>query len=589
MLFESFFVGILILCLLLGLVLNRYSAALMFSVALGLLVVTGILIPQVAFAGFGNTGMLTIAILYVVVAGLGETGAIDMLSRAMMGQPRNFASALLRLLLPATGISAFLNNSPVVAMYIVAIQNWCKRSGFRPSRLLLPMNYAVSLGGMCTLIGTSTNLVVDGMMRDQLRMPGFQLFELAWVGIPVALVGISYLLIAAPRLLPDRHGAMEQFENVREYMVEMVIQPGSELHGQSVQSAGLRNLPALFLVEVLRNEQVFSVVDPGMILLSGDRLVFAGAVDSVMELRTIRGLVPAPDQLFKLDAKDHERRLFEAVLSGANPMIGLTVKEARLRHRYMAVVLSISRHGQRLNGRLGDIRLMAGDTLLLEAQKGFFFKHRNNRDFLLVSKLSDKGAIRHDKAGVALAIGTGMLLLPAVFGWPTLNAALLAAGMMLVTGCVTLEDAQRSIDYPVLCVVACAFGLGVAIEKVGLAALLAQYALHGAGGGAMSTLIVVYFATFVLTQILTNNAAAIIMFPIAIRAAQALGVHLEPFAIAVMIAASASFMTPIGYQTNLMVMGPGGYHFLDYIKFGAPLSLLVAITSLVLIPIIWPF
>lgn len=573
---------------LLLLVSNRFPADTILLSALSVLLVSGILSPNEALSGFSNPGMATIAVLYVTISGLRETGAISWLSRLLLGRPASLTIALIRLLLPAATISIFINNSPVVAMFTSAVQDWCKRSGFKVSNLLLPLSYASIMGGTCSLIGTSTNLVVDGLMR-QSGFSGFSLFEIAAVGIPITIIGCLYLFIASPYLLTDRTGAIEKFSDVREYLVEMLVNPGCDLTGQTVQDAGLRHLPGLFLIEIVRHGEIISVVSPQTVIQADDRLVFAGAVESVVELRRIRGLVVASDQVFKLGGHKHERRLFEAVISAESPIVNLNIREARFRHRYNAVILSVARNGQRLKGKIGDIQLQPGDTLLLEAQKGFLFKFRNSRDFLLISRLENSNQVRHDRAPWAFAIMGAMILLIISGSMNILPAAVLAATAMLLSGCITMEDARHSIDYQVLLVIACAFGLGIAVQKVGLADIIAGQALLIAGGNPLILLILIYIATVLLTETITNNAAAIVMFPIAVSGAESLGLNIEPFAIAVMIAASASFVTPIGYQTNLMVFGPGGYRFIDYVKLGLPLSILVASVALWLIPQIWVF
>ncbi|MCK5354282.1 MAG: anion permease, partial [Methyloprofundus sp.] len=415
------------------------------------------------------------------------------------------------------------------------------------------------------------------------------LFEIAAVGIPVTVIGCLYLFLAAPLLLADRTSAIEKFSDVREYLVEMLVKPGCELAGKTVQDAGLRHLPGLFLIEIIRNGEIIPVVSPQTVMQINDRLVFAGAVDSVVELRRIRGLVIASDQVFKLGTHEYERRLFEAVVSAESPIINLNIRKARFRHRYNAVILSIARNGQRLTGKLGDIQLQPGDTLLLEAQKGFLFKFRNSRDFLLISRLENSNHVRHERAPWAFAIMTAMIMLIVSDSMSILPAAVLAAAAMLITGCLNMETARRSIDYQVLLVIACAFGLGIAVQKVGLANIIAGQALLLADGDPWLMLLLIYFVTVLLTETITNNAAAIVMFPIAMSAADSLGVSAAPYAVAVMIAASASFITPIGYQTNLMVFGPGGYRFIDYIKLGLPLSLIVASIALWLIPQVWGF
>lgn len=588
MVVEMWMVSGLVLVTLGLLASNRFPADAVLIFVLAFILVAGILTPSEALVGFSDKGMMTIAVLYAVVAGLRETGAVDWLSRVLLGKPKSPTEALIRLVFPAMTMSAFINNSPIVAMFTVSIQDWCKRSGFKPSRFLMPLSFAAILGGTCTLIGTSTNLVVDGLMQKA-HLRGLGLFELGYVGLPVAVIGCLYLVTVGQKLLPDRTGSIEQFDDVREYLLEMQVEEGCELAGQSVEQAGLRHLPGLYLIEIVRDDQVFSVVSPDTLILAGDHLVFAGAVESVVELRRIRGLVTATRQIFKLDSKLHERRLFEAVISAESPIANSNLRLARFRHRYNAVVLAISRNGQRIKGKLGDIILHPGDTLLIEAEKGFLFKYRNSRDFLLISKLENSSHVRHERAPLALSIMAVMLVLTVFDVLPILQASILAAIVMMLTGCLTLEGAQKDIDFNVLLVIACAFALGASVEKVGLADVIAKQALSVAGSDPWLLLAIVYVTTVLVTEVITNNAAAILMFPIALSSAQALNVSEVPFSVAIMIAASASFMTPIGYQTNLMVYGPGGYHFGDYIRLGLPLTLLEGATALWLIPIIWPF
>jgi len=566
---------------------NRFPSDFVLLAAVGVLLVSAILTPAEALAGFSNQGIATIAVLYVVVAGLQESGAVAWLSRSMLGRPSNLSVALFRLLVPAAILSAFANNSPIVAMFTSAVQSWCKRTGFKPSQLLLPLSYASILGGTCTLIGTSTNLVVDGLLRQN-GFAGFHLFDLIWIGLPITLIGIVYLMVFSRFLLPTRKSASASFDQMREYLVEMKVSKDCELIGHTVEEAGLRHLPGLYLVEINRGTEVLPV-SPQTQIHAEDQLVFAGAVESVVELRSIKGLLPATQQAFKLAGEQQDRRLFEGVLASASPAVGQSIREARFRHRYNAAVLSVARNGERLEGKLGDVVLQAGDTLLLEAQKGFLFKYKNSREFLLVSRLSNSAGVRHERAPIALGIVLAMLLSVSFELIGLLQAGIIAAAAMLLSGCLSLELARKSIDFRVLLVIACAFGLGAAIQKVGLATIIADGAMGIAGPNPMVLLAIIYIATVLLTETITNNAAAIVMFPIAISAAVSAGLDVTPFAVAVMIAASASFITPIGYQTNLMVQGPGGYRFGDYARLGFPLSILVACTSIALIPIIWPF
>ena len=581
------FVICVLVMTLLALIRNTLSPEKVFLLACGILLVSGLLPAQLALSGFSNIGIFTIAALYVVVGALKESGATQLLRRFLVGQPQSHSQAINRILPVTTVLSAFVNNTPVVAMFTTLMQGVSKRYNIQLSRVLIPISYASIFGGLCTLIGTSTNLVIDGLVRSE-GYDGFSLFELAYLGVPIAIVGLLYLKFIAPYFLPSRESSIEQFKHVREYMVEMIIQPNSELVHRSIQDAGLRNLPGLFLVEVEREGQILSAVRPRTVLQQGDRLVFAGSPESVLELRNIHGLVLADDQRFKLEGNRSDRRLFEAVLSPSNHMIGKTIKESRFRHRYSAVVLSVSRHGERLTGKLGGLCLQAGDTLLIEAQKGFLMRYRNSGDFLLVSKLASSDQTDERKALTAILIFIAMILLSGLGFLPVFESVVAAAGAMLITRCINFEDAGKSIDYNVLLVIACAFAVGATVTHVGLADIISGY-LVAAVSTPLMALIVVYLATVLLTELMTNNAAAIIMLPIALSIAAGLGVQHQPFAVAIMVAASASFMTPTGYQTNLMVMGPGGYKFTDYFKVGAPLSLIVGVMAVLLIPNIWPF
>jgi di/tricarboxylate transporter len=566
---------------------NKLTPAKIFLIACSLLVLTGIITTEMALQGFSSSTVFTIAFLYVVVGGLRDSGAIHLIRRYLVGSPKSQSAAINRILPITTILSGFVNNTPVVATFTKVAQGLSKRYSIRLSEVLIPISFASILGGMCTLIGTSTNLVVDGLVQSQ-GYSGFSLFELAYVGIPIALVGLVYLKLIAPLLLPHRESSLEQFEHVREYMVEMIIQPSSELVRNSIEDAGLRNLSGLFLIEIERMGHVLSAVQPSTVLEEGDRLVFAGSPESVLALRDIHGLTLAEDPRFKLEGNRSDRRLFEAVLSPSNSIIGKTFKESRFRHRYSAVVLSVSRHGERLSGKLGELKLEAGDTLLIEAQKGFLMRYRNSGDFLLVSKLADSDRTDEKKAVLALSIFTAMILATSFSFLSIFESSLMAAGGLILSGCISFEDAGKSIDFSVLSVIASAFSLGAAVQYVGLASILSDSLIQIVTTPFMA-LVAVYLTTALLTELITNNAAAIIMLPIALSVADKLTANYEAFAVVVMVAASASFMTPTGYQTNLMVMGPGGYRFSDYFKVGAPLSIIVAVMALVLIPYIWPF
>jgi len=572
-----------------ALVATRIAPDIVFVGALTLLMVTGVLSPGDALAGLSNPGLATVGVLYVVVSGLVDTGGIHALGARLLGQPKSVAGAQSRLMLPVMGLSAFLNNTPVVAMMVPFVEDWAKRCRIPVSKLMIPLSYAAIFGGVCTIIGTSTNLIVNGMLADKPDYDGFGFFEIGLVGLPLALIGFAFVLVTSRWLLPDRSSPLRQPERAREYTLEMLVEPDSPLIGRNLEEAGLRNLPHAFLAEIERGGTVLPAVSRQVRLQPDDRLLFVGVVESLVDLVRVRGLVPAPDQLFKLDAPRAERRFFEVVLSQSCPMVGRTIREGEFRTRYDAVVIAVARNGERVSGKLGDIRLRLGDTLLVESRPSFLRRQRNSSDFLLVSEVRDATVPRHDRAGVAIAILVGMVALATFEILSMLEAAMLAAGLMIATRCTDTAAARARIDWSVLTVIGASLGLGQALAVSGAAASIASAWVSLAGDSPWLALLAVYVICSVFTEVITNNAAAVLVFPIAEATAASLGVSLLPFVAVIMMAASASFATPIGYQTNLMVYGPGGYRFSDYTRIGLPLNVLLGVVAVALAPFIWPF
>jgi di/tricarboxylate transporter len=565
------------------------SPDIVMSAGLTLLLVTGVLLPSEALAGFSNQGMLTVAVLYVVVSGLTETGAVGWIVQNILGVPRNIRQAQARLMTPAAVLSAFLNNTPVVAVFVPAVKVWARRNGLSLSRLLIPLSYASIAGGTCTLIGTSTNLVVNGLLVDQIGLPGLGIFDLAWIGLPITVSVFLFVLIFSKRLLPDRKEPLLYGEGIREYTTEMMVEEDSPLDGCSIEAAGLRCLPGLYLAEIERDGGILPAVGPLERLQANDRLIFVGAIESVVDLHNIRGLVPATNQVFKLEGVRKDRSFFEAVVSDTCPLVGKSVREGRFRNRYHAVIIALARNGERVHGKIGDMVLRAGDTLLLEARPSFIDQQGRSRDFLLVSEVGGVHPPNHKGAPVALAITMGMVMAAATGLLTMLEAALVAAGLMIASGCTSGRIARQAPDWQVLVVIAASFGIGAALQKSGAATVLADAITSLAGGSPWGTLMLVFTATALLSAIATNNVAAVLAFPIALSAAHHMNVDVMPFAITIMVAASASFITPIGYQTNLMVYNAGGYRFMDFVRIGLPLTLLVGLVTVGLVPLIWGF
>lgn len=556
---------------------------------LTLLVTLRIITPEEAIAGLANEGMVTIGVLFIVAAGLRETGAMHVAALRLLGRPSSPAMAQVRLMAPVATLSAFMNNTPLVAMMLPVVSDWARQCRLSASKLMIPLSYAAILGGTCTLIGTSTNLVVYGLLRTTTDLPALRMFDLTWVGLPCAVVGISYILLTSRWLLPERRPAISPLDDPREYTVEMRVTPDSPLIGQTIEQAGLRHLPGVYLMEINREKEVLAAVAPEERLQANDQLVFVGVVDSVVDLQRLRGLVPATDQVFKLAGPRSQRCLIEAVVSDTCPLVAQTVRDGRFRTLYNAVVIAVARNGERLRQKIGDIVLHPGDTLLLEAGPWFVQRQRNSRDFFLVSRVEDSTPPRHERAWIAWAILAGMVS-TVTLGWLSmLNASMLAAGLMLLTGCCTSTIARRSVDWQVLLVIAASFGMEQALRKSGAAHAMTSALLGLTNANPWLALAMVYGATMLLTELISNNAAAALMFPIALATATALQVSPMPFMIVLTMAASYGFATPIGYQTNLMVYGPGGYRFTDYTRLGLPLNVLLWAMTVLITPLVWPF
>ncbi len=593
-----------------ALMFTRLATDVILVGAVTLLLVFGVLTPAEALKGLSNEGMATVAVLFVVAAGVRETGGLDAIAQRMLGQPKSVDAAMWRVLAPVAALSAFVNNTPLVAMMIPPISEWAKKYQMPASKFMIPLSYAAILGGTCSLIGTSTNLVVQGLLIDYQKEEfeaakgqgaaavtasephfGMDLFDISWVGVPAALIGCTYIWLFGRRLLPDRRPAMAVLDDPRQYTVEMMVEQSSPLDGKTIEEAGLRHLQGVYLAEIDRGGIILPAVSPQERLRGGDRLMFVGIVDSVVDLQRIRGLVPATNQVFKLASPRSLRCLIEVAVSERCPLVGKTIRDGRFRTHYNAVVLAVARQGERLKQKIGDIVLEPADVLLLEAQPSFVDQHRNSRDFLVVSRLDNSNPLRHEKAWVSLAIMAAMVLLVACGVLTMLKASMLAAGAMLFTRCCTVTAARRGVDWEVLLAISASFGLAAALEKTGVAGLFAESFISLGQGNAWVTLAIVYTVTVIVTELITNNSAAALMFPLAIATAKDLDVNYLPFVVAVMMAASAGFATPIGYQTNLMVYGPGGYRFSDYVKIGVPLDILIGIVTVAITPFVpgWGF
>lgn len=566
---------------------DRYPPSAVVLAAVVFLLVAGVLTPAQAFSGFSNTAPITVAALYVVARAIDKTGALQPILAATLGSGRRARASLLRLLVPTAAVSAFINNTPLVAILAPQVRDWAERRGLSPSRFLMPVSFATILGGTITVIGTSTNLVISGLLESH-GLPSIGMFEITRLGLPVAAVGLLIVVVLAPWVLPERRPARRNIqEDAREFGVQMVVVGGGPLDGKAVEQGGLRHLEGVYLVEIDRNGETIAPVSPTTVLRGGDRLTFVGRADLVLDLQSTRGLRSAEaPHLAGFDSARHT--FFEAVVGETSPLVGKTLKEAGFRGSYGGAVVAIHRAGQRVKAKLGAVRIKVGDTLLVLADPGFKERWYDRKDFLLVSRLGGSPPTSTRQAWLVGLVGVGIVLLAGTGLLPVLHASLVGAMLLVAVGVLTPGQARGAVDLDVILLIAAAFGLAAAIEVSGLADHLASGIVAVFDGfGPAGALLAVVLATLALTELITNNAAAALLFPIAVSTAAKMGEDPRPFAIAIAVAASASFLTPIGYQTNTMVYGPGGYRFGDYWRLGAPLTIAVVAAIVLLVPRLW--
>jgi di/tricarboxylate transporter len=592
------YITIAILALTFGLLIKtRIPPAAVFLGALALTMTFRLAPPEQLLDGFSNSGMLTVGALFMVAAGMYSTGAITMLTEKLIGRPKTLLGAQVKIL-PSVSIgSAFLNNTPLVAMMIPVIRDLSKSCRLAASRLYIPLSYASILGGTCTLIGTATNLVVSGMVIDSMAEAGpstpymreIGMFDLAWVGVPATLIGLGFIMLFSKWLLPGSVEVEDRAEARRRYGAEFTIPAKSPLIGKTLKELGFTNPVGFQLLSVQRLDGSQPENKPDLKLKVGDVLTFDSDISSLPNLWATNGLVPHITG-HKMESERYERSLVKVVLSRRNSVIGRKVSELPPpESAYRMNIVALSRRGRPIDRPLGQVRIKAGDIGVLEVDDSFYFENRNEVEFATTHRLTGARIQRTDKALAATMITVGMVAAAALDLMSMLNAALLASGLMVLTGCMSLRAAGRSVEFSTLVVIASAIGLEAAVTGSGLSAAVADFLHEIAGDNPYTAIAVVFAGCIAMDTLVTNVASAVFMFPIAMAMAGELGLSFMPFAITVMVGASCSFISPMGYQTNLMVYGPGGYKFTDFVKMGVPLTVVVGIVSIILTPIFFGF
>ena len=586
--FQFWYTLAIILMMTIVLLKEWFETELTILSALFLLLIGNVVTVNEAFAGFSNEGMLTIAFLFIVAAGLNNSGLMSSLQGYLFGRKNQTALSrkLARIVFPVSGISAFINNTPVVALLIPALKSWTERMDLSPSKFFIPLSYAAMLGGMCTLIGTSTNLIIYGLM-EQSGMQGMGMFEITKIGLPVAIGGLLFLIFIGPKLLPDHKVASMRAlqENTREFVVALKVTSRYKDIGKTIEKAGLRHLKGLFLFQIERDGKIIAPARPDERIQLGDRLFFTGLPKTILELQKTPGLQVIHDA--KLDLKKYDSsqiRPYEVVISDSSPLVGRNVRESKFREKYDAVIIAIHRNGERIQKKIGDIVLRSGDTLLILANKDFIKKWYYSRDFLLISQ-SDRVPSKPLKNQI-IAVGT-LVLMVVLFVlrlMPIIVAAGIAVMILLLTKTVTLEEARESVDFRVLIIIASAFGIAAGIKNSGVAQGLAHYIIQwGSVFGTVGIITGIFLITSGYANIITNNATAALVFPVVLAVTTQLHVDPRPFILTLAIAASSSFATPISYQTNVMVYGPGGYRFKDFLRIGLPMTVVVTVIAIVMV------
>ena len=569
--FQQIYVLVVVVFLVVSLYKELFNPSLTFFISAIALLLGGIITPTELLKGLSNQQIIVIFLLVLVTAGIRAIYGSEWFGKLFSPtlKPKAF---LLRMMFMVSSVSAFLNNTPIVAFMIPYVKDWADRTGNHASKFLIPLSFATVLGGMITVIGTSTNLVLNGLIL-QYNLPLLGFGDFFFLGVCVTIAGWIYLYFIGYNLLPSNSNKLDTLrQNLKEYIVETEVFPKSKIIGKSVQDAGLRNLRDVFLVEIIRDEKVISPVSPEMELEEGDFLFFSGNTQSIYDLiEGDNGL-----RIHKQDSLEVKGyfNFVEAVIPASSDLIGVRIKDSDFRKKYNASIIAIHRNGKQVSGKVGEMELAGGDFLLLLSGEDQL-NGGSEKDLFFISvpkKLSPGKAPWLTWAGIGCF---GLLILGVVEVLPLFTVSLIILSLLVLLGVLNLSEIKRQLDLGLLMVLVCSLAIGVALEKSGTAALIAGWLMTvGNHMGSVAVIASLFVVTIFLTALITNAACVSIVFPIAMSLAEQMHLPYTPFFVAIAFAASGDFITPMGYQTNLMVYGPGGYTFKDFAKVGAPLTLL---------------
>jgi len=572
---------------------DKFPTWLVFIATLTVMMTLKLAAPAALVKGFSNIGVLTVAALFPVAAGMYSTGAISLLSQRLIGQPKSATSANLKILPPVAIGSAFVNNTPMVAMMIPVVRDLKRQTGLAAPSLFMGLSFASILGGKMSLIGGAVNLILAGMVIDAIesgQLRGMQpvgMFDLAWLGVPITIAGLLYLIFIAPRLLRKEKTGDSSASVSREFLSEFRVQPRSNLDGKTLEEAGLASAAGLRLLSISRDGTRLTPSREQQ-LQCGDVLTFVASAGALPGLWTMIGLEPAHGTA--MTSQRHDHQLVEVVLSVHAPAVGHRLSELPLPDSpYEIMLVGISRHAQAPVESLLDLRLEPGDTAVIEVNDSFFYENSRETDFIITKPLEGYRVKRVDRAIMATVITVAMIALAASGVLSMLNSALLAIMAMLATGCLTSKQAWNSVQWTTVVVLGAALGLEAAVTGSGLSQTIAKLCADLGGDNPRLGLAVIFAGTIIMTNVISNVATAAFMFPVALSMSQMLGVSFKPFVMVLMVAASCAFVNPAGFQTNLMVQKDGGYTFADFARVGLPLTVLVGIVVLLVAPVAYGF
>ena len=578
----------LIVVLFCTMIFTKIPAEFAFVGAMAFLYITGILSGSEAFAGFASESVLIVGVLFVIIAGLVHCGVIHWLVKQVLGTPKSYTKALVRLMVPVAVFSSILSNTTVVALFIKVVKVWSKKLNIAPSKLLIPLSYASCFGGICTLIGTPPNLIISGLLTKQDPSVELNIFSTTIPGLFCLAVGIITIVVMH-KLIPVRKSPDEALGATGEYTVELLVPTVCESVGKTVEEAGVKNFAGGRLFEIIRfDKEVITPVKSGEFIMGGDRLVFSGQIDSILELKASHGFTSAPQHVFSLDEQAKNRQLYTATVKHTGCLIGRSMEEVDFEESNNAALVAIVREGERINANPRSVKLEFGDVLLLECPKAEAKKFQQAvKDDL---RFFDSEDIPHiDKKTVwASLIMLGMIVLSTLNVFTLLQSAFLAAFAMLIFRCCTTEQAWNSINWNVLMIFAGSICLGTAIQKTGVADALASGILHTCGTNPLVALTCICLVATFATEFISNTAAAAMFFPIAYQTAVSLHANPVTFCVALMIAVSSSFATPIGSPTHMMVYGEGGYRFSDFMRIGLVMNIVILIANIFITTIVFP-